>query len=284
MSVEHYKVLIKKGEFVDQSRQNDDGSVRIVPYKIYYPVEHNLKKMPVIFWSHGFGGSRDGASFISRHLAGLGYILVHLTHHGTDSSLWEGQSGHPWDILRKAKISRTTTINRFLDVPFALDALQEWAVENPEIGGHMDFDRLGISGHSFGAMTTQSIAGMVFPDIDGVLRSYVDMRFKAGIAYSPVPIAHLTDAPHEDVYGSISMPLLHMTGTEDDSPLEGYGYEHRLIVKEYAGHADQRVHLLKGGDHMIYNGTRGKLGNNDLRDVHEAEILKTVADYWNEML
>ena len=59
-----YRVLLKRGEFVDSDR--DD---RVVPYKIYYPVEHDLKKMPVIVWSHGFGGSRDGASFISRFIA-----------------------------------------------------------------------------------------------------------------------------------------------------------------------------------------------------------------------
>ena len=282
MSDTVYKVLMKRGEFTDPSRHNDDGSERKVPYKIYYPVDHGLDKVPVIFWSHGFGGNKDGASFISRKLAGLGYVLVHITHYGTDSSLWEGKPGHPWDILRQVKISRHTTINRFLDVPFVLDQMMddEWSNANPEVGLVMDFERLGMSGHSFGAMTTQAIAGMKFPDEHGMLHSFNDPRFKAGILYSPVPIAHLTDAPPEDIYASVDIPLLHMTGTEDDSPLESHGYEQRLIVSEYAQNLEQYVQVLQGGDHMIYNGTRGKLGENPLREQHEAEILEAVEKFW----
>ena len=113
-----YKVLLKRGEFIDLSR---DG--RSIPYKIYYPVDHSLNKIPVIIWSHGFGGNRDGASFISRFLAAHGYIIIHITHIGTDSSLWEGKPGHAWDILREVKISRETTLNRMHDVPFVLDQL-----------------------------------------------------------------------------------------------------------------------------------------------------------------
>ena len=116
------KTLLKRGEFVDESR---DG--RIVPYKLYYPADYEGGRLPVIFWSHGFGGNRDGAAFLSRFLTAHGYILMHITHHGTDSSLWEGKEGHPWDVLRKAKIPRETTLARFADVPFALDQLRAWA-------------------------------------------------------------------------------------------------------------------------------------------------------------
>lgn len=275
------KVLLKRGEFVDESRVNDDGSVRIVPYKIYYP-DGAKEDLPTVIWSHGFGGNRDGASFISRALAQHGYVVVHLTHHGTDSSLWEGQPGHPWDILRKTKVSRHTTINRFLDVPFALDQLQQWKAQNPD--SRMDLSRLGMSGHSFGAMTTQAMAGMTFPDANGKLISFKEPRFKAGILYSPVPIGHLSDEKPQHIYGPIDIPLLHMTGTEDDSPLEGYGYEHRLIVHDEAAGAPQYLHVLQDGDHMIYNGTRGKLGINPNREAHEEEIVKTVLKFWDAHL
>lgn len=280
-----YKVLLKKGEFVDSSRVNEDGSLRVVPYKIYYPVDHGLEKMPVVVWSHGFGGNRDGAAFLSRFLAGQGYVLVHITHHGTDSSLWEGKDGHPWDILRKAKVSRATTINRFKDVPFVLDQLPGWADENPDIGPYMDFDRIGMSGHSFGAMTTQAMAGQKFPDENGDLITLKEPRFKAGILYSPVPIRHLAgDHPDEDLYGSISIPLLHMTGTEDESPLEGFGYERRLDVYNYTEHPEKYLLVKEGGDHMVYNGTRGKLEDNPLREVHEEQIKQGALSFWDAML
>ncbi len=281
-----YRVLLARGEFIDESRLNDDGSVRTVPYKLYYPVGDMLEagSVPVIMWSHGFGGNKDGASFISRYVASYGYAILHLTHHGTDSSLWEGKAGHPWDHLRKAKVSRHTTLNRFKDIPFVLDRLPAWVDENAEIGMAFDLSRLGMSGHSFGAMTTQVMAGMKFPIDSGELSNFAEERFRAGLLYSPVPIAHLTDAPPEEIYRAINMPLFHMTGTEDDSPIENFGYERRLIVREHSGCGEHYLQVLEGGDHMIYNGTRGKLGANPLRGEHENLIKTASLAFWDYYL
>ena len=241
--------------------------------------------MPVIFWSHGFGGNANGAAFLSRFLAGQGYTLVHITHHGTDSSLWEGKEGHPWDILRKTSITRGTTLDRFLDVPFVLDQLPQWVKENPDVGRYMDLDNIGMSGHSFGAMTTQVMAGQMFPDESGKLVSMREDRFKAGVLYSPVPIRHLVnEEPEEYIYGPISIPMLHMTGTEDDSPLEGFGYKRRLVVAEHAEGAEQYLLVKNGGDHMVYNGTRGKLGDSDLRELHEEIIKMAALGFWDAQL
>ncbi len=274
-----YKVLLKRGEFLDESREN-----RIVPYKIYYPSEHDLQSYPVIFWSHGFGGNANGAGFISRYVASYGYAIVHMTHHGTDSSLWEGKSGHPWDILRKVKIPREDTFARMYDVPFVLEQLQEWVKENSDVGQYMDLSSLGMSGHSFGAMTTQVMAGMPLPQRDGTLVDISEDRFKAGILYSPVPIRHLTDTDPKDLYGKINKPLFHMTGTDDDSPLEGFGYEHRLVVHEHAGHPEQYLKVLEDGDHMVYNGSRGKLKANPKRDEHERIIKVASLAFWDAYL
>lgn len=273
------KVLLKRGEFVDEAR---DG--RVVPFKLYHPTDHDHESLPLIVWSHGFGGNANGASFLSRFLAAHGYALLHITHHGTDSSLWEGKPGHPWDILRKAEVSREITLARFHDVPFALDQLEGWARENPEVGGLIDFDNIGMSGHSFGAMTTQVMAGMHVPNEAEELIRLREERFKAGILYSPVPIAHLSDASPEELYSSIDMPLLHMTGTEDDSPIEGFGYEHRLVVHEHAGHPEKYLLVKKDGDHMVYNGTRGKLEANPLRPRHEELVKVGALAFWEAQL
>jgi dienelactone hydrolase len=272
------KVFLKKGEFTDRARGG-----RLVPFKIYHP-EADGSKFPMILWSHGFGGNRDGASFISRYLASHGYVIVHITHQGTDSSLWEGKEGHPWDILKNVHITRETTLDRFKDVPFVLGQLLLWGDENPEIGAMMDFSHIGMSGHSFGAMTTQVMAGQMFPLGDGSLISMRDRRIIAGIAYSPTAITHLSQASPGDLYGPIEIPLLHMTGTNDDSPVDGYGYEHRLQIFEHTGHAEKYLQVLRGGDHMVYNGTRGGLGDNPLRQIHE-DLIKVIAKgFWDAYL
>jgi dienelactone hydrolase len=275
-----FKVLLKKGEFVDATR---DG--RKVPYKIYYPVDHGLDKRPVIVWSHGFGGNKDGAGFISRYVASHGYTIIHVTHAGSDSSLWEGKGGHPWDVLRKISLTREMTLARFKDIPFMLNQLPQWAQENPEAGAALDLDMLGMSGHSFGAMTTQAMAGELFQDEDGHLRGFADDRFKAAIAYSPVPIRELThENPEPYIYGPIKLPMLHMTGTQDISPLDGYDYRRRLAVYEHSGSEEKYLVVLKDGDHMVYNGTRGKLEENPLRPLHE-EIIKIASlAFWEAYL
>lgn len=286
---EPYKVLLKRGEWVDESRRNDDGTIRTIPYKIYYPVDHGLERLPVIIWSHGFGGNRDGAGFISRFLCAHGYVVVHPTHHGTDSSLWEGKEGHPWDILRQTKISRTTTLNRFKDIPFVLDRLEEWAKENPEAGDLMDFSSIGMSGHSFGALSTQVAAGQYFADENHELARLREPRISAGILYSPVPVAdHLLDKianlNDTNIYAPIEIPLLHMTGTKDDAPIGGMDYTHRLVVYEQSGCREKYILIQDESDHMVYNGTRGKLERNPLRDRHE-EVIKMVAlAYWQAKL
>ncbi|HRQ61944.1 MAG TPA: hypothetical protein PLO23_10635 [Alphaproteobacteria bacterium] len=269
-------VLIRKGEFHDTAR------ARAIPYKLYYP-ENLSAKVPLIIWSHGFGGNRDGAAFLSRFLGQHGYVLLHITHIGTDSSLWEGQPGHPWDILRQVKVSRKSSLERFADVPFVLDQLPAFIKEHADIGPFIDLNNIGMSGHSFGAMTTQVMAGMRFPDLNDNLTQMKDDRFKAGILYSPVPIKHLSDAPDTDLYSTITLPLQHQTGTDDASPLENFGYEQRLAVcKNSTG--PRHLLVKHDGDHMVYNGTRGKLEANPKRGRHEEIIGRTALAYWDMML
>lgn len=270
---EPHRILIERGEWTDSSRKN-----RKIPYKIYYPADLD-GKLPVIIWSHGLGGSRDGAGFLGRYLASHGYVLVHIQHYGTDSSLWEGKPGHPWDIIRATKIDRDRVIDRYLDVPFALDQLPLLA---PEIAQRMDIKAIGMSGHSFGANTTQVMAGQLVGQ-GAEAQSLREPRFKCGILYSMVPSNNRVDPPRR-IYGPIALPLFHMTGTADTSPVEGFDYTRRLEVFENSGGPDQQLLILKNGDHMIYNGSRGKLEDNPKRDIHEKIIKIGALAFWNGWL
>lgn len=274
--VPRFEVKIEKGVWVDDQRGG-----RSVPYKLYLPAGVAGGRFPVIIWSHGLGGSRDGAGFISRAVAGHGYAVLHVQHVGTDSSLWEGKPGHPWDVIRATPISRRATLQRLQDVPFALDQLQEMAAT--DAGAVLDMNRIGMSGHSFGAMTTQVMAGQTrgFGTRCYRLR---DPRFSAGILYSPVPVRQKYGQPPQHFYGSIDMPLFVMTGTDDASPIEGFGYEHRMEVFDYSGGPEQSLLVLNDGDHMVYNGSRGKLESNPKRDIHENAIVTGTLAYWDAYL
>ena len=275
---EPYPVRMVRGEMTDSIRGN-----RVIPLKMYYPAEASLTDIPLIVWSHGLGGSIDGAAFISRFLCARGYVVLHVQHKGTDSGLWEGKPGHPWDIIRATHIPRSASLARFGDVPFVLDNLEEWLFQFEDINGRIDIKNIGMSGHSFGAMTTQVMMGMQFPDEQGILQDLSDSRFKCGILYSPVPEFHLSGDLPEDVYSEINRPLFHMTGTDDSSPVEGFGYERRLDVYNHSN-AEKYLMILKDGDHMIYNGSRGKLGQNPNRDLHETIIKIAALAYWDAQL
>ncbi len=265
-------VRIDKGEWTDPARGG-----RAVPYKIYRPEILCDAQYPVVIWSHGMGGTRDGAGFLGRFLASYGFIHVHIQHIGTDDTLWRGMDGHPWDNIRRAHISWETVRNRYLDVPFALSCLVAMNRDDPLYKGKLDFARLGMSGHSFGALTTQVMAGQP-AGREGNLEDLSDDRFVSGILYSPIPgFSHQTGGA--DIYAGIKKPLLHMTGTSDESPIENFGYQKRLDVFEGAGDAPQHLFVLEGGDHMVYNGSRGQLPAYPEIERHQ-ELIATIAYAW----
>ena len=268
---EPHTVTMRREKLTDAARAD-----RVVPLKIYIPDVPG--PLPLILWSHGLGGGADGAAFLSRFLAGQGFVVVHVQHAGTDTGLWEGKPGHPWDVIRATKIPRSAALARFADIPFVLDRLARLNLPA------LDSTSFGMSGHSFGALTTQVMAGQLYPDEQDNLQSLREPRFKCGILYSPVPMGHLSTASPAELYGPIALPLLHMTGTMDASPIENFGYEQRLAVFENARGAQQNLLVLNDGDHMVYNGSRGKLADNPHRAAHE-EIIKIMAlAYWNAHL
>lgn len=276
---EPHPVRMARGSLTDSSRGN-----RPVNIKMYYPDVPSLTGIPLIVWSHGLGGSIDGASFISRFMTSHGYAVLHVQHQGTDSGLWEGKSGHAWDIIRATPIPRSATIARFFDVPFVLDNLSGWIGQNhPHLAAQIDMGNVAMSGHSLGSLTTQVLMGQRFPDEHGFLENYADPRFKCGMLYSPIPEFRITGHLPSDIYCTIKRPLFHMTGTEDSSPVEGFEYQRRLEV--YDNSPDEKYLLiLNHGDHMIYNGSRGKLGQTPYRELHETIVKISSLAYWDAKL
>lgn len=257
---------ITRGEWVDGSRDN-----RTLPYKIYTPKDFT-GRLPLIIWSHGLGGSRDGAGFLGRYLASHDYAVMHIQHPGTDISLWMGKEGHPWDVIRDAEITEDMTIDRFLDVAFILDQIKAGNIAG-EMADRLDLSKMGMSGHSFGALTTQVMAGQPYKK-----STYSQDIFKAHIAYSQLPIWE--DVPYKDkVYGAITASIFFMTGTEDSSPIAGEDYKERLVVFDLASATPRHSLVLQDGDHMVFAGSRGQLAGYDKIPLHES-IIKTASLAW----
>ncbi len=246
-----------------------------VPVKIYFP-KGATGACPVIVFSHGLGGTRDTYEYLGRHWAGHGYVCVHVQHPGSDDSAWRG-AARPMESMRAATMDPKNLANRPQDVSFALDQMTILNSSEGPLRGRLDLQRVGMAGHSFGAWTTLAVAGQKFGPTE---RSMADRRVNAAIAMSS-PVPRLASGRH---YGDIRVPVFHLTGTLDESPLNETKAGDRRVPFDSINGAPQYLLTFTGGDHMVFSG-RVAAGRDRARDVaiHEA-ILRGTTAFWDARL
>ncbi|MEW5853306.1 MAG: hypothetical protein AB2A00_31290 [Myxococcota bacterium] len=126
---------------------------------------HDGRPFPLVIFSHGKGGIRMQSTFYTVALASHGYVVVAPDHEGDTLP----------DTLREGELNINTTVDSFVDRPqdvmFLLDHF-EALPSGDFLSGLIDMDRVGVSGHSFGAITSFRAAGM-------------DYRIKAVVAQTP---------------------------------------------------------------------------------------------------
>ena len=240
------EVQVVRAEWRDAKRD------RNVPVKIYFP-QIGAGPFPVIIFSHGLGGTREGYEYLGRYWAAHGYVSVHLQHAGSDAAVWQDKPvAELKSSLRQSAAKLDNATNRPLDVSFAIDQLEKWNRDDSPLKNKLDLARLGVAGHSFGAFTTLAVAGQVFVAPGDREISYGDPRVRAAIAMSaPVPARkELFDR----AFGKIKIPVLHMTGTEDYSPIGETRPAERRVPFDHIRGADQFLLTLTGGDHSVFAG------------------------------
>jgi predicted dienelactone hydrolase len=130
-------------------------------------------------------------------------------------------------------------------------------------------DAIGIAGHSFGAQTSLLAAGMTMAG-----KSFADPRLKAALAMSPQP-----PAIGERAFHSIKIPVFHMTGTRDTSPIPAHitTPEDRLKPFQWITGVDQALLVLTNGDHMVFSG---RLTASRPTDAPMQEQIKKASTAW----
>jgi predicted dienelactone hydrolase len=235
----------------------DAARNRAVPAKLYLPVGP-LKPgaVPLVVFSHGIGGSKDGYSYLGRYFAAHGYASLHVQHVGSDRQIWRG---NPLAIVSRLSdaAQETEALQRVNDVKFALDHM---LIE--PVGSVINAQRLVAAGHSYGANTTLLLAGATV-DVNGTTVFAKDPRFSAAILISAPPFYGLGD-PQKIVSG-IDVPTLHITATADDIQIPGYnsGVADRLALYQATGVTTQAAKVLavfKDGSHSIFTDRMGTGG------------------------
>ncbi|MFW5798188.1 MAG: alpha/beta hydrolase family protein [Planctomycetota bacterium] len=271
-----HEVAVHLDSWTDTSRRRD------IPVKVYLPTA-GKGPFPVIVFSHGLGGSRNGYEYLGRHWASHGYVSVHLQHPGSDESVWKDKPRKDiLKLMRKAAANPINAVHRPRDVSFVIDRLEQLNRTEAPFKGRLDLDRLGVAGHSFGAYTTNAVAGTAVFTRRGRKITARDRRVKAVIPMSsPVP----GDAKrHKEMFGAIDIPSLHMTGTKDTSIINDTPAEKRLIPYRFATHPETYLLVFEDGDHMVFSG-RNQPGRDDSNDArYHGLILQSSTAFWDAYL
>lgn len=248
---------------------------RTVPLKVYLPREES--PVPIVLFSHGLGGSRDNNAYLGTHWAQHGYVAVFLQHPGSDEEVWRSaRLGNRMAVLKDAASVRSA-LQRIGDVPFVIDQLETWNAdaEHP-LHGRVDLEHIGMSGHSFGAGTTQAMMGEVFPGN----RTVGDPRIDAFLAFSPSIGKRV---PPEKSFGAIERPALLMTGTKDGSPIDpALTPESRARVYAAMPAGDKFHLVLEGAEHHAFGDSR--LGKRARIPHHHPAIQEISTRFWDAYL
>ncbi len=256
---------------------DDKEREREIPLRIYFPADRT--PAPVVLFSHGLGGSREGNAYMGRHWAGRGYVVVFLQHPGSDTSVWQNVPLSERMAALKQAASLRNFLLRVQDVASVLDQLVDWnQIEGHGLAGRIDLKQVGMSGHSFGAVTTQAVSGQ------GILLgrpTYTDSRIQAAIAFSP-STPRLGSANR--AFGAVLIPWMLMTGTRDLAVIGKADLESRLAVYPALPPGGKYELVLDRAKHSAFT-ERVLPGDTETRNPnHHRVILALSTAFWDAWL
>lgn len=197
-------------------------------------------RYPLVLFSHGFGGHRRQSTFFCTHVASHGYVVAACDHTGNTvfdvmRAALAARAGEPMpdfgDSLRSFAVARPADVRALLDQ--LLDGLAG------ELGGLIDRERIGMSGHSFGGWTT-----MVVTAQDRRIRAALPLAPAGGA--TPIPVPALHDAL--DFGWGREVPTLFLVAERDSLlPLAGM---HELFDRTPS--RSKKLVVLNNTDHMHF--------------------------------
>ena len=232
----------------------DAARSRAVPVRLYWPRGASpAAKAPLLLFSHGIGGSRRGYGYLGRHWASHGWASLHVQHVGSDRNLW---SGNPLGIIGRLQgaAQDSEAAERPLDLRFALDQLLQG-----ELAPRIDAGRVVAAGHSYGANTALLAAGARVQR-QGRTIDLHDARIQAALLLSAPPFYGAADLPA--ILGSVRVPTLHVTATQDVIHIPGYysSVDDRVAVFEAIGSRHKALAVFDGGSHSMFTDRTGSGG------------------------
>jgi dienelactone hydrolase len=241
---------------------------------------------PLIVWSHGYLGSKDAYGPLVEHWASHGYVVIQPTHSDSLSLLPRGERmarlREPFEFTGEGGLSDWR--NRPLDVRLILDSLDWVEGEIPELSGRIDREHIGVGGHSFGAFTTQLLAGVCTTEPGAeAAESHADPRVDAALMISPQGRDTLL---RDGAWDTLTGPAMVITGTHD----RGRNREPGTWRKEpydFAPEGDKFLVWIEGAHHSM-GGITGHDGYTRVSGgLHPEQVLwiqMTSLAFWDRTL
>jgi predicted dienelactone hydrolase len=261
---------VEGGAWIDERRGRE------LPWRLRRPAEPG--PWPLVVYSHGLGGSRDGGDAWGDAWRDAGIAVLHLQHAGSDSTVLRGGA----QALRAAA-TPAQLVQRALDLRFAIDEVERRARAGEALWRELLAAAVGVAGHSFGAMTTQALAGQRYP----VPTDLADPRPRAFVALSPSSARTRPDA-----FAGITRPFLVITGSLDGDPFGSYDTgEPRERVYHGLPPGQRALLWLDGADHMTFAGNRERRIRLQRQRValereaaHHALVARLTGHWWRARL
>jgi predicted dienelactone hydrolase len=293
----------------------DAAREREVPVALWYPKDLAALKTPapVIIFSHGLGGSRDTYAAYGKHWASYGYVVVFPQHHGSDTAVIGNGMG---EMMLKGKGAVPAFLDRVADVHFVIDQVErlnaghlEGGVEGAAGGargerpaadyavfkGQLDLKKIGMSGHSFGAITTQAVVGEFSilgvgevaagaagaapargAEGVGAAVKLTEPRITAALAMSPIPAKGGLVA---GALEKVRTPTFFLNGSEDKL-MAGNAADRRSPF-DHSTYPETYLLTLTGANHMTF-APLGRPGGD--RAKFQTYILQSTTAYWDAFL
>jgi len=230
---------------VQDETWRDPARDRALPVRLRWP--DSPGPWPLLLYSHGLGGSRDGGDAWGQAWCAAGFVVLHVQNPGSDTEvLRSGGMG----ALRAAGNAQQL-FARVADMRFVLDEATRRQRGGDPTWLQVRLDAIGMSGHSFGALTTLALAGQRYP-VPGDLS---DPRLRAFLALSPSSTRSRLSL--QEQFGRITRPFMAVTGSLDGDPFGAYDTgEPRAQVYKGLPPGQRALLWLDGADHMTLGGNR----------------------------
>ena len=143
------KTMTFKIEYVRQTRLGFSADYNL-DADIYLP-QNLTQPAPLAVFSHGFTSNRFHFKYLAEHLASHGYVVVVPEHIGSNSKFKEAFLRGELSI----GVSPIEFFNRPIDITYLLNKIEN----HPEFQGRINWEQVGILGHSFGGNTALVVSG-----------------------------------------------------------------------------------------------------------------------------